>query len=595
MENTKENKQFSWWDFIRAVWYCHQGQQGRFIFWTVILFAVFFYQLIPPIIVGKIIDFFTGYKPGNSLLPFFIYAIVLAVSYGVVAVIRLTSKNKLANLQFEASYNMKTKGFDRLLDFSLKWHDSENTGNKVQRILTGLNAFMNIRKLISQHGFETITAFVGIVVIFMFLNPIFVVFLLIYMTIFTTINVNFYKRQQKMQTDFNKAQEKASGTYYEGLNNVLTIKTLGVKDTFKKNIYNNEFSAKEFSKQIVRIANMKWKIFQVFNACCILIYLLMMGQGFLGGTITLGAIFLYYTYLMKLIDAAGYSTDIFEESIEYKSAFSRMMPIYWEDQLATNGDKEFPKEWNSIEISQGKFSYKKSPNADDDVSFEIKDLNFKVEKFQKVGVAGASGGGKSTLAKLLLGLYQLEGGTFTIEKTNFYDIKHDEITKKIAIVLQESEMFNLSMQENITLMRKVKPELLAKAVEIAQLNDLISKLPEGLATQIGEKGYRISGGERQRIGIARAICKDPEIFVFDEATSALDNKTEFLIQEALEKELEKKTIITIAHRVTTLKHADKICVFDKGRIVEEGIFNQLVANPKSKFFELTQMQKKKSS
>ncbi len=589
MDTKIESQHFNWLDFLKAIWYFYEGKRLQFILWTGTLFTIFFYQIIPPIIVGNIIDFFNKYKHGDSLNTFFVYVAVLGISYGIVSIIRLTSKNKVAAMQYEASYNMKVRGFDRLLEFSLKWHDKENTGNKVQRIQNGLNAFLNLRRLLSSSGFETITAIVGIIVVFIFLNPIFVIFLVIYLTVFTTINIAYYKLMQEMQDNFNKAQEKASGSYYEGLNNVLTIKTLGVKDSFKKSVYSNEFSSKEFSKKITEIATTKWKTFQVFNAASMIVYMLMIGHGVISGVISIGAIFLYYTYLMKLAEAAGNSTDLFEQSIEYKSAFSRMMPLYLEDNSFKNGTTNFPENWESIEIKHGCFSYKKTDEKDKDSVFEIKDLNFKINKYEKVGIAGTSGGGKSTLAKLILGLYQLDHGEFTVQNTNFYDIKHEEITKNIAIVLQESEMFNLSLKENITLMRQVKPELLSTAIKISQLEDLINKLPEGLETQIGEKGYRISGGERQRIGIARAICKDPEIFVFDEATSALDNKTEYLIQEALEKELEKKTLIIIAHRITTLKNVDKIRIFSNGNIVEEGKFDELIKNPRSKFYEISQM------
>lgn len=588
--SNKDHAKFSWLDFLKAIWFFYQGQHKQFIFWTGTLFTVFFYQLIPPIIIGKIIDFFNNRRSEDSLSPFFIYVAILGTLHAVVSFIRLTSKNKTAALQAEASYNMRIKGFDKLLDFSLQWHDKENTGNKVLRIQNGLVAAQALHKLLSHTGFSTITAILGIIVIFLLLNPLFVVFLVIYLAVFMSINIGFYKKMQLVQNSFNKAQETAGGSYYEGINNILTIKTLGVKDSFKKSIYSNELISKDFAKKIIFVGITKWKAFQIFNSISMVVYLLMVGHGVVSGTISIGSIFLYYTYLMKLTEAAADSTDIFEQFIQHKSAFSRMMPLYWETNSFTDGIESFPTDWQYIKIKHGNFSYKKDKH--NEKIFKITNLNFKIKKYEKIGIAGISGGGKSTLAKLLLGLYELEQGEFTVGNKNFYDIKHEEITKKIGIVLQESEMFNLSLKENITLMKEVKPELLVKAIKISQLENLINKLPDGLETKIGEKGHRISGGERQRIGIARAICKDPEIFVFDEATSALDNKTEALIQQALERELNKKTLIIIAHRITTLKNVDRIAVFEKGSIVEEGTFKDLFKNPTSVFYELSQLHRK---
>ena len=124
------------------------------------------------------------------------------------------------------------------------------------------------------------------------------------------------------------------------------------------------------------------------------------------------------------------------------------------------------------------------------------------------------------------------------------------------------------------------------------MDDVVARLPQGLDTLVGEKGYHLSGGERQRLGIARAICKNASILIFDEATSSLDSKTEYHIQEALDKELKEKTIITIAHRVSTLKNTDRIFVFDNGEIVEVGTYDELSANKKSKFYELYSTQEK---
>jgi ABC-type multidrug transport system fused ATPase/permease subunit len=584
-------KNFSYLDIARGALYLLNRHKIKAIFWTLTMFLIRFYQLIPPIIISKIIDFFTTYKPGTSLSPFYTYAAVLGISHITAAWIRLTAKNHVSNSYIELAYFAKVRGFERLLDFSLLWHDKENTGNKVQRIQKGRLGFDELRRMINNDGLDAPASFIGIIFVFLFLQPIFVVFMFVYMILFLSIHFFFYKRIKAMTDKYNSSLEKANGVYYEGLNNVVTLKTLGAKDSFKANIYSNEELSKDFNYKKYAASYRRTKTLQLLNAVTIITYLLLVGNGVVTKAISVGAIFIFYSYLERLFDAAWQSIDLFDGMVEIRSAVARMMPIYWEETNVRTGNKVFPHPWNTISITNGFFNYKK-PQADDETLFAIKDLNFHIDKGEKVGIVGHSGSGKSTLAKLLLGMYDLEKGSFLIEKSNYYDVKHSEVTDHIAIVLQESEMFNLSMQDNITLMKEFKPELFEKAISIAQLGELIGRLPHGINTLIGEKGYRLSGGERQRIGIARAIYKNPEIFVFDEATSALDSNTERLIQEALEDNLKDKTMVLIAHRISTLKNVHRIYVFDHGNVVEEGRYSDLIKDSSSKFYEVYSHQNK---
>jgi ABC-type multidrug transport system fused ATPase/permease subunit len=171
------------------------------------------------------------------------------------------------------------------------------------------------------------------------------------------------------------------------------------------------------------------------------------------------------------------------------------------------------------------------------------------------------------LIKLLLGLYHLDSGTLRIGDVDIREIQHEELVLNVAVVLQETELFNFSLRENITMMREVPAALLQRSCEIACLTDVIARLPDGLDTLIGERGYFLSGGERQRVGIARALCRNASILLLDEATSALDSATEQRVMQRLIAEHNPdRTMIIVAHRTSTLKNADRIVVFDDGRL-----------------------------
>ncbi len=591
-----ENPQFTWWDLLKSYWYFSEGKRKGLLFWTTLLFLVQFYPLIPPLIMGKVVDFFVSYKVGQSLNPFFTLVVGFGLLNALVAFFRLFSKNKVSQLSIDICYLAKVKGFEKLLDFSLKWHDKEGSGNKAQRIQTGNRSLKEgLGNTMQNNVFPAAASFIGVTLAFLVLKPIFVIFLLFYFAIWLFIQISYYKTMQRINIEKYKALEQASGSYYEGLSNVLTIKTLGAQRTFKKNIIDKEFVSKQFDSKLTFLGIQKWQVFQIFNSVATVLFLLLIGEGVLEKTITVGSILVFYTYMQNLIKNAGDSMSTFNDLVDIKSGISRMMPIYWEEEVEKEGKQRFPAEWNELSISNGSFDYKNiaSSNPEDikDQKIALSNLNFKAEKNQKLGIVGKSGSGKSTFAKLLMGLYSFDQGEYKIGKTNFYDIKHSEITKYMSLVLQDSEMFNLSLKENITLLKNIDNKLFNTAIKIAQLEELIDKLPNGLETMIGEKGYRLSGGERQRVGLARAICKNPQILILDEATSSLDSKTESLVQEGLEKELQSKTMIIIAHRISTLKNVDKIFVFEKGEIVEEGSYDKLLKNSKSKFNEIYRRQK----
>jgi ABC-type multidrug transport system fused ATPase/permease subunit len=585
----KEVLEFSWWKMLKALHYLLDNKRRVYYLYTSVLILVLFYNLVPTFILGKIIDFFTKYKAGDPLETFYFYIIVLTVSWGIIALIRLSLKKRLQIVQSDVTYFTRVKGFERLLDYSVSWHDKENTGNKVQRIQAGTDALKIIQGILSDGVFTQMTGIFGVLVMLLFVKPIFSLYCLIYISIFALIQYSFYHRMVEMNNINNKLQEKAGGAYYEGLGNILTIKTLGVKDDFKQSVISKETSTRDYSIKRTTMMNNKWKSFQVINALSIGGILYLAGQNFVAGSISLGSIFIVYNYFQSLNGNVSGSTDSIERLTTAKVSIARMMSIFWGEKEFEQGHLDFPKDWNNIRLENAAFKYPQtSENGTKDSG--LRNLSISIKKYEKVGVVGKSGSGKSTFAKMMLGLYRFSEGKFLIGNDNFYDIKHDSITKDIALVLQDSEMFNLSFKENITLMRKFDEELFERAINISQLKDVIEKLPEGVETLIGEKGYRLSGGERQRIGIARAIYKDPQILVLDEATSSLDSKTESLIQQAFEENLAKKTVISIAHRVSTLKNVDKIVVFENGEVVEEGRFDELSGDHQSKFFEIYEQQ-----
>ena len=588
-EKKKIRDKFSWTDLAKALWFLLGKYRKKYLTLQVIIATILFYSLVPPFVIGKLVDFFVNYNNNDSLLPLYSYSIGLGLSYAIISFIRLSVKKRMGDLRSEVTYSIKVKGFEKLLNFSIRWHNDQNTGGKVQRIQNGINAIGKLSYLINNEILGAVTTTVGIIVVFLFLSPLYVLFFIVYVLGFIFILKYFYNKIEAENYKYQISTEKAGGSYVEGLGNILTLKTLGASKDFKEYVSRKEKITKKHEFERRRLGVNQWRSFQVFNGLSYGGFLLLVGYGVIAGNITAGSIVIFFGYFENLRNSAGSILTTYQELIQSKTAISRLMPIFWEEDAIGFGTSKFPSSWEKITILNGSFNYR---DYLENKKLDLSEINLTINNNEKIGVVGRTGSGKSTLSKLMVGLYKFSAGKFRVGEKNFYDIKFPEITNNISLVLQDSEMFNLTLEENITLMKKVDPILFNKAVEISQLKEVIVKLPNGVNTLIGEKGYHLSGGERQRVGIARAIYKNPQIFIFDEATSSLDSKTESLIHGAIKEKLKKKTIMFIAHRVSTLTGVDKIYVFEHGKIVEKGTFKKLSNDKNSKFYKIYKAQHK---
>jgi ATP-binding cassette subfamily B multidrug efflux pump len=253
-------------------------------------------------------------------------------------------------------------------------------------------------------------------------------------------------------------------------------------------------------------------------------------------------------------------------------------------------DNEYAK---NLKVKKGKiefrnisFAYEKNKNIFDN-------FNLVINPGEKIRIVGKSGGGKSTLISLLQRDYDLNEGKILIDDKDISKVKLGSLKRAIALISQDNVLFHRTIKRNIAYGKlNANTDEIVNASKLAQADKFINETPHGYTTITGERGVKLSGGQRQRIAIARAILKDAPILILDEATSALDNKTENEVIEALNHLMKNKTVIAIAHRLSTLKNMDRIIVLDKGKIIEEGNFDYLL-NLGGKFAKLYLNQQKK--
>jgi len=231
---------------------------------------------------------------------------------------------------------------------------------------------------------------------------------------------------------------------------------------------------------------------------------------------------------------------------------------------------EMPKTHKEIKFNDVTFNYLPDVPV-------LKHINLTVHQGETIAIVGNSGGGKTTLVNLLPRFYDVNAGSITVDGTDIRDFTLKSLRQNIAVVFQDNFLFEGTIRENIMLGdENATPEQVEQALKMAYLEDFISTLKDGLDTQIGERGIMLSGGQRQRVAIARAFLKNAPILVLDEATSALDNKSEAVVQKAIENLMQEKTVFVIAHRLSTIRNATKIIVVNDGIIVETGTHDELV-------------------
>jgi subfamily B ATP-binding cassette protein MsbA len=263
------------------------------------------------------------------------------------------------------------------------------------------------------------------------------------------------------------------------------------------------------------------------------------------------------------------------------SAYNRLKSVLELEEEVDRGNLEKKHFENAIEISHLSFSY-----GDHQV---IKDLNLTIKKGQKVALVGLSGSGKSTLINLLLRLYPVSSGQIKIDNNPIENIKLRSLRSLFGLVSQDIFLFNDSIKENISIGKDFSEAEINKALEVSYASEFVNRLPQKLETVIGDRGAKLSGGQQQRLTIARAFLQNTEILLFDEATSALDNESEKVVQKALESISGNKTVIAVAHRLSTIQDYDQIFVMKEGMLVESGTHHELMANASEykKLYELS--------
>lgn len=514
---------------------------------------------------------------------------LIAVTYLFLAVFRSIGKFlhiKIINrLEMDLVTDLKRKFYNHIIHLSHRFHTSHKTGSLISRLIRGGNATERLTDIIvfntSPLIFQLIIVSASIAY-FDFRSAI-VLFLTVAAFIgFTLITQN---KQKKSNLDRTIKEDSEKAYISDTMINVDSIKHFGKEDIIK-----NRF--KQYSERTKKSYIKFWDYFSWLDSGQSLItgvglfFLLYFPiTSFLSGNLTIGSLVFIYTIYGNLVGPL-YS---FVSGIRtYYSAMADFEALFRYGRIE-NDIKDKPNA-KKLEIKKGEVEFK-------NISFKyhkhkfFDNYNLKINENQKVALVGHSGCGKTTLIKLLYRLYDVDEGAILIDGKDIRDFKQESLRSELSIVPQECVLFDDTIYNNVAFSRPsaTKKEVM-DAMKFAQLDQVIKGFPNKEKTIVGERGVKLSGGEKQRVSIARAILADKRVLVLDEATSNLDSHTEHEIQRDLARLMQNRTSLIIAHRLSTIMHADKIVVMQKGKIVQLGTHNQLIKT-KGTYQKLWNLQK----
>lgn len=500
----------------------------------------------------------------------------------LVIVMRTASQllNILQSRQFTkvsktVTYQMRCKMIDKLGRISIRQYETRGSGGINAHLITDIETIDQfIGSTLSKFLISLLTV-LGTALVLLWLDWRLGLFILLVNPIVIYFSRLLGSQVKHLKKRENQAFERFQNRLVETLDGIYQLRAANKEREFlaelKVNADQIRANADKYAWQAEAAGRLSFLLFllgfELFRAVAMLMVLF--------SDLTIGQIFAVFGYLWFMLGPVQELLGIQFSWYSAKAALARINTLLQLEEEYRPVSKTNPFQQHQdvdVTISDVDFTYDGERNV-------LNGLSLHIPAGQKVALVGASGGGKSTLIQLLLGAYRANSGDIRFNGENCDDIGFDIIRSNIAVVLQQPILFNDSLRHNLTLGSQVDDQQLWHALEVAQLQDVIRQLDQGLETPIGRNGIRLSGGQRQRLAIARMVLSDPKLVILDEATSALDAATEAALHQALSTFLEGRTTLIVAHRLSAVKQADMIYVLEDGQVSQTGTHRELLQQP----------------
>lgn len=551
-----------------------------------LMFGATFMDIILPVYVGQSVDALTQ-EPRDvdrAITAFSIFT-ALGFSYSLVRSGSIFVWNKFA---VQTMYDLISDATRKVQRFSADWHANAFAGATVRKITRGMWAFDVFEDTWFMGLFPAVIMMLGMTVMLSVHVPLVGAFTAVCIVVYCTFSiVASVKIMAPRFRNSAAADTKMGATLADIVTGNPTVKAFGAErredeifDESARNWKKKSYRAWQVAQSVDLVRSML-RMVMMAGMFGLTIWLCARGQATAGDTVLV---------LTSFFMVGGYMRDIGMHISNLQRSASELEDVvhFWlreDDVRDVPAAKVLDTKAGEIVLDRVTFGYKGQDNP------VFADFSLTIHPGEKIALVGPSGSGKSTFVKLVQRLYDVQGGEIRIDGQNIAEVTQESLRRAIALVPQDPVLFHRSLAENIAYSRPgATQDHVRRAAEEAYAHDFIGSLPLQYDTLVGERGVKLSGGERQRVAIARALLADAPILILDEATSNLDSISEHYIQAALKNLMRDKTTITVAHRLATIRNADRILVFEKGRVVEQGTHDELIHRADSHYKTLYDMQ-----
>ncbi len=540
-----------------------------------------------PLLIPLLVDEVLLDRPGtavgwmNSVFPEAWHGPVLYIG----AVLVLTLVLRLLTLIFnvwqtreftliakDVIYRIRRTLLNRLERFSMAEYETLGSSTVASHLVTDLDAIDEFVSQTTSKFIVAVLSVVGTAFVLLWMHWQLALFILLLNPVVIYLTTVFGRRVKQLKARENSAYQVFQESLAETLDAIQQIRASNRERHYVQQVIDAAGHIRDHSATFTwksdaanRLSFMVFLFgFDLFRALSMFMVLF--------SDLTIGEMLAVYAYLWFMMTPVQEILNIQYAYLAARAALTRinqLMDVGLEPRYPATVDPFAGKTSTSIRVDDVCFRYGDGPLV-------LDHLNLDIAAGEKVALVGASGGGKTTIVQILLGLYQPEQGEVRFDGVPVSAIGLEQVREHVATVLQHPALFNDSVRNNLTLGRLLDERQIWHALEIAQLDDVVRELPDGLETLVGRNGIRLSGGQRQRLAVARMVLSDPKVVILDEATSALDTTTEQHLHEALQRFLEGRTTLIVAHRLSAVRQADRALVFESGRIVEDGSHDDLM-------------------
>ena len=567
---------------LRRLWGYAPGHHREIVLATIYSFLNKLFDLAPPVLIGMAVDVVVSQEESllaqlgitNVATQLVVLAGLTLIVWALESAFEYAYQIKWRNLAQTLQHELRTDTYDHVQSLDMAYFEDQSTGGLMSILNDDINQLERFLDIGANEVIQVVTTVLVIGAIFFALAPGVAWMALLPMPFIIWGSIRFQRTIAPRYTNVRQQVGILNGQLANNLSGIATIKSYTAEAYEDKRIARLSDNYRDSNRRAISLSSAFVPLIRMVIVLGFIAIMVYGGLMVVGGQLNVGAystmVFMTQRLLWPLT-RLGQTIDLYQRAM---ASTARVFELLDTKSQIMDGRRPLPVGEVRGEVTFEKISFE----YDDQNMPVIHDLSLRVPAGDTIAIVGATGSGKTTLVKLLLRFYDVQSGRICLDGQDLRDLQLTDLRRAIGFVSQDVFLFHGTVRENIVYGTfNASIDQVVEAAKIAEAHDFITALPQGYDTIVGERGQKLSGGQRQRLSIARAVLKDPPVLILDEATSSVDNETEAAIQRSMERIIVGRTTIVIAHRLSTVRNADRIFVLEKGVLSEHGRHEELVA------------------